>query len=509
MTIAFNDFLMVCNSTGNQIVNLLPALQLGIECCFIISTEMAKRSGWTDRLVKIMNERNIKTEVIKINSDEEKSVKILSENLVSAFNNYNKILWNISGGQKIPTVALHNAFERRVKAGFNDDKVVYVEGNDANIFFYGKNYELKKQRINVNLSLAEILYLNASKIYEAIKIYPDCDEEAKKLIDIARKALEIYKNNDYFREAFFALMAPPPSAPKNMSELKENIKETLNSLKPSLSQLKLNKEGYQNLENTISKIVKKIVNGTRLEEINGLIKKLKIIQKPKEIYEDYWNSIKKACIDRIIIDIFSKKEPLFKERQPDKQKFISLISELEGEFIEDDSTDGKIYKQNIKKITYFLRNSELFEWMVAASIVDSISKDSNIKDAISEVHCNVKTQQLGIDSGKYDAEIDVLITTRFGTLIVLEAKTYDFSGDTAKSRETIAYKKSGPFARAIIVGALLKNIIKEGKDGKIECPYYVDNKTCAQPETAKINGITYWYLDEIEEKLKKELKLNQ
>lgn len=504
MTIAFNDFLMVCNSTQNQIVNLLPALQLGIKRSFIMSTEMANNRKWTERLDKKMKEKGIKIEVHKIDNEDEKSIKVLTEKLLSLTNKYEKIFWNISGGQKIPTVALHNAFERRVKAGF-DDRVVYVEGNDANIFFYGKDYELKKQRIDVNLSLADLLYLNDSKIYEAVEIYPGCDEKAKKLIDIASKALEIYKNNAFFREAFFSLMATPLSAPKSINDLKESIKKTLNSLKPSLSELKLKKDGYQNLEDTISELVNKIRDIKKVEEV---IKKLKIIGNPKEIYEDYWNSIKKACIEKIVKDIYSQEEPLFKGKQLDKQDFIKLINELEGEFLEIDNSNGKIYKQNIKKLTYFSRNSELFEWMVAASILDAINKDSNIKNAISEVHCNVKTQQLNIDSGKYDAEIDVLITTKFGTLIVLEAKTYDFSGDTAKSRETIAYKKSGPFARAIIVGPLLTNIVKKRPDGSIECPDYIDKKTCDQPETAKINNITYWYLDEIQEKLKKELKLN-
>ncbi len=502
----FKDYIMVCNSTQNQVVNLLPALQFGLKDLLIVSTELADKKKWTERLTEILNKHKISANIITINSNDEKSVPQLTERLTSLTNKYKKVIWNISGGQKIPTISLHNAFSRRIKAGF-DDMVVYVEGNDGNIWFYDKDFKTEKVRSNVHFSLEDILHIAGYRICDNKQIYPQISSDDKGKISIAKKALIFYESNDIFREAFFSLMRPPDEIPRNLSKLKELIKKELNKIKPVLKDINIKKTGYENLESNISIMFNRIFRAKTIGEAKEIFKKLKIIMQPDQIYEDYWNSIKRECVNRIIEELNNKKQPLL-NRKITKNEQLELISQIRGLGGNVKDSEDIIYKSNVR-FSKIPKNSELFEWMVASSVLEAIEEDKDIKSAISEVHYSVKTQRIELDCNKPDSEIDVLIITKFGTLIVLEAKTYDFSGDTAKSRESVAYKKSGPFARAIIIGPVLKSMVKIKSDGTDEFPEYVDPKTRAQKETAEINGVLYWYLDEIKEKLRNELRIGK
>lgn len=507
--IRFPDHVMFCNSTGNQAINIIPALQLGVKNAVIISTNHAEKSGLTQRLVDLMNKRKISVSTEKIDSNEEKNIKTLTEKLTGLSRQYDKVIWNISGGQKIPTVALHDAFQKRIEAGFSDDIILYVEGNDPAIWYYGKDFRTEKIKSNVALRLDELLMLAASKIYKGTELYPSPSEDTKKNLEVGSNALEFYMSNDLFREAFFSLMSPTKEMPRSKKELEYLIKDVLNNIKPNVGDLTLKKSGYENFEKAIAYAVQQISNSKTVQEAKDGINKLKIIEKPKEIYDDYWNSIKKACIDRVIERISENRQQLISQKINDsnKNKLISQIKDIGGEV--EASREEILYKDDVRKFSSIGGNANLFEWMVSASVVNSVSKYPEIQDCISEVYCNVKTQESSAEDAKHDSEIDVLIATKFGTLIVLEAKTYDFSGDTAKSKESIAYKKNGPFARAIIIGPLIRTIIKEKGNGIIEAPQYIDGKTKDQKLTAKQHGIMYCYLDEIESMLRNQLMLKK
>ncbi len=500
---------MFCNSTGNQTINIIPALQFGIKNTVIISTDYAEESRLTKRLIDLMEKRKINVSTEKIVNHEEKNVKMLTEKLIMLSRQYNKVVWNISGGQKIPTVALHDAFQKRIAAGFSDDMILYVEGNDPAIWYYGKDFRTESVRSSVALELDELLKLSGSRIYEATKIYPSDSADTKRNLEAGSKALIFYKSSDLFREAFFSLMSPPEQMPRSMKALEKQIKDILNNIKPNVDKLPLKKSGYENFEETIIYAVQQINNSKTIQEAKDGINKLKIIEKPKEIYNDYWNSIKRACIDSAKKMLTENREPLISQKinNANKKQLISQIQDIGGEVKA--STEEILYRNDVIKFSSIGGNADLFEWMVSASVIDSVRKHPEIRDCISEVHWNVKTQKSSAGNAKHDSEIDVVITTKYGTLIVLEAKTYDFSGDTAKSKESIAYKKSGPFAKAIIVGPLIRTIVKEKGNGEKEVPPYIKGKTKDQEETANQNGIEYCYLDEIESMLRNKLGLKK
>jgi hypothetical protein len=73
-----------------------------------------------------------------------------------------------------------------------------------------------------------------------------------------------------------------------------------------------------------------------------------------------------------------------------------------------------------------------------------IEKDHRLRNSIAEIYHSVKTKKLN-SSEKHYAEHDIVIVTKFGTLILIELKTYEFSGDLAQAQQGLAYKKSGPY----------------------------------------------------------------
>jgi hypothetical protein len=145
--------------------------------------------------------------------------------------------------------------------------------------------------------------------------------------------------------------------------------------------------------------------------------------------------------------------------------------------------------------------------MVAAAVLRAVESNQALKEAVAEIHLQCLTRSASDPTAKHDAELDVVITTRFGTLIILEVKTYDFSGDTAKGKDHSAYKKSGPYGKAIMVGPLIRAMLSQDSNGKELYPHYIDGKIQAQKNTAEQNGIRYSYLDEIGRLLEKELSV--
>ncbi|MCC6347497.1 MAG: hypothetical protein IT388_09960, partial [Nitrospirales bacterium] len=206
-------------------------------------------------------------------------------------------------------------------------------------------------------------------------------------------------------------------------------------------------------------------------------------------------------------DIVSNKEPLLRRENikiSDIQRLVTQIQALGGE-VEFTETDT-LYKRAIKKFSALGRNGYLFEWMVAAEVIDIICNDDELRQSVAQVYHSVATRKLG-SKEKQDAELDLVIVTRFGTLLVLELKTFEFSGDLAKSKEGSAYKKSGPYGKAIIVGPLLTSMVQTAKNGKTY-PHYIVGPIQTQEATAMQNGIEYIYLDELAVTLRKKLALD-
>lgn len=503
--IQFPDHVMFCNSTGNQTVNLIPAIQLGCRQIVLFSTPLAEGKGWTTRLEFIAEKYDIKCIVERVSKEEEKNLNILTDRLIQCAKEFSQVVWNISGGQKIPSASMLSAFQKRAAAGFNKDYVAYVEGSPPQIWYFSHDYQSKSERTSVPLSLHDLLHLSG---FETIKdedtLYPYPTKEVSQKIETGKKAFEYFRDSEIFREAFFGYMKPSVASIRTKQEVEDLLKNSLNSVKPAIGELRVTKEGYKNLEQQITKVFSQLNNSfSNKEALLRIIKPLKIIQKPSELYEDYWQSIKKSAIEQVLESIESDAVRLIATplNNQQTQQLIEQIKSIGGQ---SEYTAGELYKKHISAFSSLKRNGYLFEWMVAAAIIEEIEKDKRLKDSVSQVYHSVKTKKIA-SKEKPDAEHDIVIVTKFGTLIIIELKTYEFSGDIAQAQEGLAYKKSGPYGSAMIIGPLFTSMVKINKNGSKEFPHYIEGPTKTQEDTAKQNDIEYYCLDKIPDMLRRKL----
>lgn len=504
----FSDYVMFCNSTGNQTVNLIPAMQFKIPKTTIFSTAYTEEKGLTMRLIQLLKDKKIEASSEPIDTKEEKNPIALIDKFLLNAKKHEKIIWNVSGGQKIPTIAMQTAFQRRIDAGFKEDILLYVEANPPETWYYDNLYNANCIRTNADITMEDILFLYGYEIYsdpndKMFEIYPSPSKEALKNIETGRKALKYYMENDYFREAFFRWMKSDEPEIKNKNDIVELVKSTLNEAKPNVKDIKLKKTGYEDLEKSVTDIVKKMPTSDAAE-IQKAAKRLKIIAAPEEIFNDYWNSIKREIIENTIRKINFNEIKLL-QRETSQNVISSLKKQIEdiGGIVAV-YENNFLYKKDISQFSSLKKgNGFLFEWMIAAYLYDEVQNNDCLKEHISQIHWSVKTKR--VDSEKKDAELDLIITTKFGTFLTIELKTYDFSGDTAKAKEGATLKKSGPYGRAVIVGPLLRSMVKRNDKGKKEYPAYIDGPVRSQQETAEQNGIEYWYLDELPEKVKQKI----
>ena len=504
----FSSHRMFCLSTGNQTVNLVPALQFGIKRAKIFSTEYAETKGLTRRLKKVMEARGIQVdEPVLISHAEEKSMEALVDRLIEEARPHPKIVWNISGGQKLPTIALHTAFHNRSQAGFRDDQVLYLEAKPPETWWFGADSKMYSIRSSCDISLDEVLFLYDSIADEKVAIYPKTEAKYSDFLRIADRALEYYLSDDLFREAFFACMKPGFHSPASKNEMDEVMRKALNAVKADLNSLSLDIKDYNNFVDRIQEISTVVCLPNHAQRLKNALDRIKIIHKPEEIYKSYWNEIRKRSIDKALMEIEADRVQLNANpiKDTDFKRLREQLESMGGE-IRGDVT-SVVYRDSIK-FSAIGPNSALFEWMVAAAVMRAIGENPKIKENISEVHLQCKTKSASDFSAKHDAELDLVVTTRFGTLIILEVKTYDFSGDTAKGKDHSAYRKSGPYGRAVMVGPLIRSFITRDSACREPYPPYIDGKIQEQKRTAEQNGISYSYLDGLQQLLEKELAVS-
>lgn len=496
----FKDYTMFCNSTGNQTVNLLPLLQLKCKKCVIFSTLHTDKNKITERFREVLEEKKIKSKVCFIEPTEEKDLLKLLAKFKKEAEGCEKIIWNIAGGQKIPSASFLLAFSQRMK---KDDFMVYTEASPPEIWFFNKELIAEKRKTSVELTLQEILKLYNYETNKNDKpIFPPDHqtEETKENLKTGKKALEYYLNSEIFRDAFFGFMKPLLQMPASEKELLEEIKRTLNQVTPKYNEIKLNIEGYRKIEENIKKYFSNLNDEQKKEEA---IKKLKIIAKPEEIYNSYWNEIKRNTIEKTMDNLKGEQIKLLSKDYPKEEieKLKDMIKDIGGE-----TKNNLKYKGDILHFSRIERPGILFEWMVLSSIIEEVEKDEDIRNSISQIYHSVKTKKLNSKDTKFDAEHDIVIVTKFGTLIIIEIKTYDFEGKTAQAQEGLAYKKSGPYGKATIIGPIISTFYRD--DNK-EPPPYIDGKIKDQEETARQNNIPYYYLDKIKEMLEEQLFLKE
>ncbi|OPY64960.1 MAG: hypothetical protein A4E57_03356 [Syntrophorhabdaceae bacterium PtaU1.Bin034] len=503
----FPDHLMVCSATGNQTVNLIPALQFDVKECIVVSTKWAEANGLTSRLSEVLKEKSIMATALPIQEDIEKNLTALVGILCDVVKDKPHVIWNLSGGQKIPSLAQYEAYKQRRGSGLHNDLMVYAEANPPELWYWREGEPAKNLFTNIPLGLETILYLYGSEKVEGECIYPKADSEVASRLDIGSRAYRHFLSSDLFREAFFRYMVPDEGLVKNEKEIKDLVKKALRNVKPKLQEIRCTKAGYEDIEKNIALLFNKIGAVRTIEDIKGPLDRLKIIKRPDQLFDDYWNGIKNLTADEVLKRMEKQDTALVTQTYTPRQKadLINAIRDIGGDLSLEDG--DHLWRSKVIRFSAFATNGILFEWMVASRIITLLEDNESLREKVSEVWINVKTKKLDDPKAKNDAELDLVIVTRFGTLVILEMKTHHISGDTTKSKEATAMKKSGTYGKALIVGPLLA-IEKEGNQ-KRSYPSYIDSKTAEQKSTAEQHGLDYVYLDGMEKMLFRELKVKR
>lgn len=184
-------------------------------------------------------------------------------------------------------------------------------------------------------------------------------------------------------------------------------------------------------------------------------------------------------------NIFSKEESLrefcFNTKGEPIIKVIDILS---------DEKKNKTIKQVLENKNF----GKIFELMCATKIHETIIKS---RLPVTEMIISQKIAYDEKENSNID-EFDIILATSSGKVLIFECKTGNMAGDVAKSTKFSTYAVGGVYGMPILFVPLLK-------DENINIPEFAKNLKWTKASAERAN-LECWAFDEIEEKLKKNIK---
>jgi hypothetical protein len=470
---------MLCCSTFNQTTNYIPIIHKNIDFVIILTTTFAKQQHYTQRLVQILDKKNIKYKDILVPKEVESDFNKLSEFIINILDEYKdlELYINIGGGYKIFTLSMYNAFLK------TSSTIIYTEPNTSIIIELSSDIKQSSEKIEINATMSEILTLYGYKTTGSETKYNQTDLSDNMVI--GKKMLKYYLEDELFRKLFIA-----STEYKQGIRLKEKdyLRKFLNELAPNLHNIQVKDQKYEKILNNFEKVNKLLGNNSFLNSFYNDLKD------SKQIFKIHWDNVKKEIINYVqkrLNEIEVDEELNFPVLQNLSKKEIQHLKDIFRDI------DGKlnissdtIYK---KDISYKSKQGEVFEWLVTAAVANLMENNDEIKEKINEMYINVKTIKENSDSTNPEAEYDIVLVTKTGRLIMIEVKSGTISGDTAKSKDYGAYQKSGPYGKSLIVTPIVDQL----KDESNNFHSYVPNLIKNLPSNILNFGSTHVQLDKI------------
>lgn len=399
--------LMIGVSTEQNTTNLIPALQLKADDFLLIETSIAKKQKWSNGLIKILKSKNINViESISLDFEEDTRIDFISSKLSNFLENEDyKIIWNLGGGQKAQQFALWQTFLARTSKNKND-QTCYTNPSTHKIEkWYFENNELKYKNIPITypLELNEILSIFGFEIKEKGELI------YSKKIETEQKELVNYMNYLEFRELSYKTSSSGINFENTLSleDLKQHFdslrrdENLLNLFVKSLDKMYKDYRGNQSLKNISSFLNKNILNYIQRS----------LVKKP----EEYLNIENTEFFEAL------KNNGFIKNKLP-------------------------IDISTFKEITSKTKFSIYFEEFISKKVQEILkSKENNIFEAYQ----NIKIAKEGEKTEA--AEYDILLVTKWGTLIALDPKTYDFEKKDADARDFNLQRMGGKYVDFIAV----------------------------------------------------------
>ncbi|ACQ51793.1 DNA-binding protein [Clostridium botulinum] len=476
------DSIAIC-STLNQMVNYVVIKEHKLHSNNVYNIRLADENEkfnheeWDDNLKEIIV-RNYNWEDINYHNYEIKEHRNIIDKLIekfgsdsSEFGSYplkeEKILWNITGGQRHFVMAITEyVYNHRP-----EDVIVYFEGDKEKMYYYAKNKNIQQEDILRN------------------KDYNMTIPIALRLMGFAVSKREFNKVSEYYN---FLIS-------NNANEFREKCKlqsiSKINDKKPE--------DLYEQLESELKWY--------------------------KKFYDIYCNSktLRKLLINSNKFTTDSTGKTKFDMIKEDIKAYIKEIdneikSKTNTNVNVNDVFNGKGFDTLKKSIGNHL-NGKVFgyilEHMTLYKVLDVIKSNKRLLENIADIDTSVKikyeTDKSKDKLGLID-EFDILIVTKKGKVVMLECKSGGMSSDNAKSHNYSIYAVAGVYGAPILVCP-----IKDGDVGKKETfdtKVIVSGKKACKENTdvyehvrsakyaadkAKLN---IFYIDRIAEDIKKIIK---
>lgn len=436
--------IMICCSTEQNSTNLIPAVQInGIELVVIVESKHAKDKGWADGMVEVLNKRGIKTTKIDLSTEgSNRGGDIQLEWVISKINDFvvgnisasETIIWNIGGGLKPLMLAMYQCFFQR---NMPQDRVCYL--NPPNNFdvptieiIHNENGKLKANQIRteVDLSAEEILMLYNQKIKSSRMFYHH------------RQQLPIKKFEDLFGFNDFREYAFRHTANKMIDKKESYSLEEIADLLRSNSRNKFVVESIE--ANLKDGILKKAVSAKELDTANQL--KLSKRNVPLNTFFDSQGL--NSLASNIKNLIFYKPDEIEKSllaRMLNFEEKVEYIDINNPKLAQKLNADSIKLDDTLFNSLGYTKIATYFEALLENRFYDFLTTH---KHNIVEAYSSVTISAHGIGT---IAEYDILLITKQGNAIAIEAKTFDFIQKDNDARQFNLERATSKFGEMYVV----------------------------------------------------------
>jgi hypothetical protein len=382
---------MIGVSTGQNITNLIPAVQQGMKVTkfVLLETSTAISKKWSQGLLDVLQKRNISVECISLEGIDS-HISNIQTKLSDTFKDEKApLIWNLGGGQKPQQIPIWEVFKTRNEKMNIPDIVCYANQDDTGILeiweYQNGNLNTRTEKICIDLSAEEIF-----------KVFGFSFKEEPQLIYQKQKSLSFEYIPDLLKFQEFRQL---------MFRLPVQNQETIN--KPLT---------FQFVKDILSKEKTSIADLL----IRASINLISILQKENGIdnFKNNTNYQSNKSLQALNRTNFIREfTELIKQNVPFET--IGVVNDELRNSIQ--SNNLEITEACLKALTNgkYHKTSFYFEHIVIQRVVNLLqSTNHNIVQAFA----NLKTEK----NGQLIAEYDVLCVTEKGTIIALDAKTFEF-----------------------------------------------------------------------------------
>nr|MCU0327144.1 hypothetical protein [Spirosomataceae bacterium] len=424
--------------------NLIPAVQFQeVKKVVVVESKHAKTRGWARGMISMLNSKNIQTDTIDLTiPNDDAGGDIQLEWVIQKINKYveeqidinETVYWNIGGGLKPMMLAMYQCFYKRNSPS---DRICYL--NPPNNFkvptieiIHNQKGVLITEQLNtdVNLSADEILLSYNQKIQSA------------KLFYHHKKQLSAIKFNDLFAYNEFRAYAFTHTSNTMIDTTERFSLDDISELLKSKSRSDFIVESIE--KHLKDGFLKTAISENELKIASELKKTNKPLSLATFIHTTKLNNLATAIKSLV----FKKPGDVHLSLL---SKFLNFEENEEFININDPDLALKLNSQNIKldntllKSLGYTKTASYFEGLLEYRFYEFLSNNNH---NIIEAYSNVK---ISSESSDTFAEYDILLITKQGNAIAIEAKTFDFIQKDNDARQFNLERATSKFGEMFVV----------------------------------------------------------